>query len=58
MEIHNDMSVRTLLDEIPLQVKCLPHIVKSEADVTTLLISINNLMVCENFKEAKRLLQE
>lgn len=56
VQIHNDMTVHILVDEIPIRVKCVPHIVTCAADVANIVKSVNDLVVCKNFKEAKRLL--
>lgn len=53
VQIHEDLSVRILIDKVPIKVKCLPDIVKSDADVASLLKRIHNMRICKNLKEAE-----
>lgn len=58
LKIHHDLSVQVLLDDIPIRIKCVPSSVELQKDIVNILHLIHNMKVCENFKDAKRLLKE
>ena len=58
LQIYYDPSVQVLLDDIPIRIKCVLSSVELQKDIVNILHLIHDMKVCENFKDAKRLLKE
>lgn len=58
IKISEDLSIQILLDEIPVRVKRLSHSITSEKDIVQLINYLDSMAICENFKDAKRLLHK
>lgn len=56
VQINDDMSVLIFLDDIQLIIKELSNSPKCTADIADLVKFVDNMKVCDNFKEAKRFL--
>lgn len=56
VQINDDMSVQIFLDDIPLIIKELPNSPKCAADIADLVKFVDNMKVCDHFKQAKRFL--
>lgn len=58
IRINDDFSTQVLLDEIPVRIKHLSCPITSEEDIVRLINFVDSMNVCENFKDAKRLLNK
>lgn len=58
IEVHTDLSIQVFLDEIPIRLPNLRTSVSSEEDLLELIGFIDGIEVCENFKDAKRLMKK
>jgi len=56
VQINDDMSVQIFLDDIPLIIKELSNSPKCTADIADLVKFVDNMKVCDYFKEVKRFL--